>query len=337
MAHRLPDLDRLARYYFTPRDPIDDEEVLWAGPGVRRSQRGYNIMATLIFREPAAAWLVLLGVLERAPSDDEVDMLAAGPLEDFVRRHADEYIDLIDERATDDPRFRRALSKMWCWPSLSPSSRDRLLRHVPDHRRAYWASCRGNRRTERPRPRDIPKRQATSDAHTRSVIDTELLTVRAANALREAGWSPERRVDATADVAALRAAGFECPTSTQLLLASIGGLTIAWQREVPPHVWQREKASIGWSPDAIRLDVPLVLRSGWTRDWVVDYETRIGAPICPIALAFSDHATVFASPDGWIYGAFDNELWLQGRSIEEALSTMIVDAVGGTVIPPLGR
>jgi uncharacterized protein DUF6869 len=140
MTVRKPNVDRLARDYFTPWVLNDDKVAQEADPAFKRSTAAFGRISELIWRDPEAAWEILLELLDRAPTDDARDRLAAGPLEDFVRDHGAAFLDRIDEQAAKDPRFREALTQMWVWPSVPATVRDRLLPHFPDELREKWAS-----------------------------------------------------------------------------------------------------------------------------------------------------------------------------------------------------
>lgn len=58
------------------------------------------------------AWVLVRALLDNAP-DDELGLMAAGPLEDFVRVHALSAITQIEEMARRDARFRWALGAIW--------------------------------------------------------------------------------------------------------------------------------------------------------------------------------------------------------------------------------
>lgn len=52
MRRQPEDLDRIARYYFAPWEPNDDQEALYGDPAFRRSQRAGGI--ELVFRRELA-------------------------------------------------------------------------------------------------------------------------------------------------------------------------------------------------------------------------------------------------------------------------------------------
>jgi hypothetical protein len=63
--------------------------------------------------DPDKALSVILGIMALDSKDDEIDLLGAGPLEDFLNHFGPEYIDVIGELATKNPRFRMVLKGVW--------------------------------------------------------------------------------------------------------------------------------------------------------------------------------------------------------------------------------
>jgi hypothetical protein len=59
---------------------------------------------------------ILLDLLiDRAPNDDVLEMVGAGPLEDFVKACDEDRLSWIEERAASSARFRQALARVWIW------------------------------------------------------------------------------------------------------------------------------------------------------------------------------------------------------------------------------
>lgn len=64
------------------------------------------------------AWRLLLVLVERAPDDEVLGFVGAGPLEDPFRRHGEEFAERIIDAARTRERFRQALEEMWGWEEL---------------------------------------------------------------------------------------------------------------------------------------------------------------------------------------------------------------------------
>lgn len=56
---------------------------------------------------------LVAALLRRAPDEDGVALVAAGPLEDLLHWHGDELVDQVARLAGQDPRFARALAGVW--------------------------------------------------------------------------------------------------------------------------------------------------------------------------------------------------------------------------------
>ena len=93
----LPDDERTLQSWFR------HEAAFWA----------YMKLGDLVTEDPETAWSVILRVVERAGTDDQLGSLGAGPLEDLIRLHGVVFIDRIEERARHDERFRDTLRAVW--------------------------------------------------------------------------------------------------------------------------------------------------------------------------------------------------------------------------------
>jgi hypothetical protein len=70
---------------------------------------------------------LVAALLEHAPDDDGIALVAAGPLEDLLHRHGQELVDEIERWARQDPRFGQALAGVWLADgALDPTARARL-------------------------------------------------------------------------------------------------------------------------------------------------------------------------------------------------------------------
>lgn len=73
-------------------------------------------------------WMLVLDLLERAP-DALMGSVAAGPLEYAIAEHGQALIDRIEVEAAIDPRFRRALGRVWLEQDELPADvLERLVR-----------------------------------------------------------------------------------------------------------------------------------------------------------------------------------------------------------------
>ena len=70
-------------------------------------------MFNILRGTPKFAWQLIIDLIERAPSDNSLGFFAAGPLEDLLSDHGELVIARVEQRAADNPKFRRALSRLW--------------------------------------------------------------------------------------------------------------------------------------------------------------------------------------------------------------------------------
>lgn len=75
--------------------------------------------------EPGEAWHVILDLVEKAPDDKVLGVIAAGEIEDFIIAHAPDFIDQIEAEASSNARFRGALAGVWIM-RLRPDLFDRV-------------------------------------------------------------------------------------------------------------------------------------------------------------------------------------------------------------------
>lgn len=58
-------------------------------------------------------WRFIDAALRHADSDDELGHIAAGPFEQLLSKHGDDYIAIVERRATQDPQFARMATGAW--------------------------------------------------------------------------------------------------------------------------------------------------------------------------------------------------------------------------------
>ena len=74
-----------------------------------------------------AAWPILLALIDRAPDDPSLAFVAAGPLEDIIRKRHDRFGERILGEARRSYRFRLALGGVWGWETLPQPFGNQLL------------------------------------------------------------------------------------------------------------------------------------------------------------------------------------------------------------------
>ena len=62
---------------------------------------------------PEHQWRFILEAVELATNQNELDHIAAGPIEHLLGWHGDKFIDRVEQQAATDEKFRRSLSNVW--------------------------------------------------------------------------------------------------------------------------------------------------------------------------------------------------------------------------------
>ena len=81
---------------------LTSQETFWAWEAIR----------DVVERGEADAWFVLSELVRRS-SLDGLGAIGAGPLEDWLGDHGEKVIDLVEEVAAQDQRWRIAISSVW--------------------------------------------------------------------------------------------------------------------------------------------------------------------------------------------------------------------------------
>ena len=70
---------------------------------------------------------LVLALLDAAPDDESMVLVAAGPLEDLINEHGDDLVELIEKTARQSSMFAGALESVWVdRVALRPETFDRL-------------------------------------------------------------------------------------------------------------------------------------------------------------------------------------------------------------------
>jgi hypothetical protein len=63
--------------------------------------------------DPEAAWQAVLRIMQHNLSEEQISLLAAGPVEDLLTWHAAQFIDRIEAEAQRSPTFAHVLGGVW--------------------------------------------------------------------------------------------------------------------------------------------------------------------------------------------------------------------------------
>lgn len=75
----------------------------------------WEVARDLISDDPLEAWRLILELVDKAPDDAVLGSVAAGELEEFLRAHAEEFIDRIEAEAHRNSRLKASLSYVYVW------------------------------------------------------------------------------------------------------------------------------------------------------------------------------------------------------------------------------
>lgn len=88
--------------------------------------------------DPEDAWHVILRVFGHRPSEEVLGLLAAGPLEDLIEYHGEQFIDRIESEARESEAFKQLLCGVW-----------------PSHSKELWARVEDARGVKAPPPKAV--------------------------------------------------------------------------------------------------------------------------------------------------------------------------------------
>ena len=96
--------------------PLDRERLIQEYIGYGEAEIGQenwgwasNRMLSLLRRLPELAWPITAELIDRAPSDRSLEFFAAGPLEQLLSDHGEQFIARVEERSAQNSKFKRAL------------------------------------------------------------------------------------------------------------------------------------------------------------------------------------------------------------------------------------
>jgi hypothetical protein len=103
-----PDLEQLARSW-----------LRYATEKAADARDSWFDAAMLAEHEPEKAWELTEELIKRVP-DQLLDHVSANILERILEHHAVQFVDRVEARAKEDPRFRECLSTVWLVDDYAP-------------------------------------------------------------------------------------------------------------------------------------------------------------------------------------------------------------------------
>lgn len=65
------------------------------------------------FADPEAVWQAVLRSIQRKLTEEQISLLAAGPIEDLLARYGAQFIERIEAEAQRSPAFAHVLGGVW--------------------------------------------------------------------------------------------------------------------------------------------------------------------------------------------------------------------------------
>ena len=91
-------------------DQSESKDIAQAWLKFQSNWWAWDRLDELCRKDHAGAWSVLKELVEEADSAELLEDIGVGPLEDFVNYYAADYIDELEQTATDSEAFAKALS-----------------------------------------------------------------------------------------------------------------------------------------------------------------------------------------------------------------------------------
>jgi hypothetical protein len=86
-----------------PEKSPEWERLLWA----------FDRVSDMVQDDPEMAWKIIEAIRQQDGSDHVLSNLAAGPLEDLLVAHGEQFIVRIEAKAEVDPQLRKMLGATW--------------------------------------------------------------------------------------------------------------------------------------------------------------------------------------------------------------------------------
>jgi hypothetical protein len=74
---------------------------------------GDTMMADHVYDTPEFVWEVILNLAQRKMSEEQIALLAAGPLETLLASHGGDFIERIERQVQSSPKFAHLLGGVW--------------------------------------------------------------------------------------------------------------------------------------------------------------------------------------------------------------------------------
>jgi Family of unknown function (DUF6869) len=88
----------------------EDEELLSSWFASKQTKWASGLMWDLTDQNPERSWPIIKALVEAAPDDPTVSYIGAGPVQELLSKHGEQFIERIEQQAAVDAKFRACLT-----------------------------------------------------------------------------------------------------------------------------------------------------------------------------------------------------------------------------------
>jgi len=89
------------------------QDALGGSDAYEKNFWAHEDLAELCESKPRDAWEVIVALVGAANTEPLLEAIGAGPLQDLMTQHGEEYIAQVEKEAQENARFRRAMAGAW--------------------------------------------------------------------------------------------------------------------------------------------------------------------------------------------------------------------------------
>lgn len=103
----MTDINRLAKtWIFAQKLGVDS-------PGYEKHSWAVDEVINMVTERPQDLWQIILKILELDSADEIASAVGAGPLEDLMVHHGEDFIGKVEEHASKSDAFKTAMKSVW--------------------------------------------------------------------------------------------------------------------------------------------------------------------------------------------------------------------------------
>ena len=102
--------------------------------------RASRLLSKLVEQRPVEAWRRINALVASASTAEDLEYVGAGPLEDLLCAHGEQFISLVEVSAKANPRMAQCLKSVWAPNRMSAAIHARIEQFFSS---AGWSSASG--------------------------------------------------------------------------------------------------------------------------------------------------------------------------------------------------